>query len=151
MSPIGITPLPRVMETGLPPALEYRRRQSSDEADVRSEFHFMLGDYSSYGDGLTPVKSRRTRHSQFRKRDTLQSSVTIAIPASERKFIVLFVPTGLAESVSKNRRCQLSTFVDGISPGRIKEARVKTRKNVVAVDPSNSATISSLLANTSLM
>lgn len=35
-------------------------------------------------------------------------------------------------------------FLDGLAPGSIKEVRIISRKNVAAVDASNSATVTSL-------
>lgn len=132
------------METGLPPPSKSRKRQSDDEADARSESHSMSGDDSSDAEGFITVESRRTRRA--RKSGSTRSSTTIVIPAPQKEFTVVFVPTSPASSVSKISRCQLSTFLDGIAPGKIKEVRFNSRKNVVAVDASNSATVSSLLS-----
>lgn len=131
-----------------PPPLKTRKRQCDEDSDTHSESLSMTGDDSSDTDGFTLVEGRRTRRA--RKKASSHSSDTIIDPTPGYHFTVVFVPTLSAGSVSKISRSQLSKFLEALAPGEIKEARVNTRKNVVAVDACGQTAVSNLLSTSAL-
>lgn len=80
-----------------------------------------------------------------RKNTSSQSSATIIETVQDPQLTVLFVPTVLTDSVTRIGRLQLSNLLEILIPAEIKEARVKSRKNVVTVDANTRTVVPSLL------
>lgn len=78
------------------------------------------------------------------------STATVIIISAVPRLTVVFVPTCPKDFVSNISPGHLSTILEALVPGSIKEAQVNHQGNVIAVDASNPALVSSLLSTTLL-
>lgn len=137
----------------VPPPLKHRKRRISVSPPETSDDDFqsttMSGDGASDDEGFTKVLSRRARR-LARKCASPQSSSTVLSPTFEAPLTVVFTPRDPTCSLGAMNKLKLSRFLEALAPGLIKEARVNSRKNLIAVDANNVTAVDILLATTSL-
>lgn len=146
----ALTPEPSV-DSWYPPPPKYGKLLSSDGefiTDKSNSESTTLSDDAADDDGYTLVECHRTRHA--RKKMLSPSTATVIIISAVPRLTVVFVPTCPKDFVSNISPGHLSTILEALVPGSIKEAQVNHQGNVIAVDASNPALVSSLLSTTLL-
>lgn len=138
------------MNGSAPPPSKVRKRLSGDHGLSSDEAESTLSeDGSQDEDGFTTVLSRRAKR-KARNATSGHSSSTIRYSTNCESPTVILVPVVQTDSLSSISRLKLSNVLQTIAPDEIKEVRVNTKKNLIAIDVVNACALDKLLLVTEI-
>lgn len=111
---------------------------SSEDTDIYS----VDGDDSSDG-SFVSVMSRKAKR-RLIKTSSPASTSTVKARSERWPHTILFMPVDPSASLRKLNRQAISNVLEGIAQNEIKEVRLNTRKNVLAVDTTHADTLEKL-------
>lgn len=123
-----------------------RGNTSSDSEDT--ELYSASADESSQ-DGFEPVLHRKAKR-RIVNASSVSSSFTVKTAPQRWPHTVLFVPEHSTDNLRVLNRQALSLFLENTVPNEIKDVRINTRKNVLAVDVMTTSALSPLQRITQL-
>lgn len=116
-----------------------RKRSTSPSSSEDTEVYSISGDESS-DDSFETVRSRKAKR---RIVATSSPASTLVSKTKEERWphTILFMPDDPTVSLRAVNRQVLSVFLEGIAPNEIKDVRLNTRKNILAVDMMNASAL----------
>lgn len=114
--------------------LSTARKRGSFLSDTEdTELYSVSGDDTS-DDGFIPVQSKRAKRKIFNATPSTPASTATMKPRLERwPHVIIFVPEESGNLRLLNRQA-LSAYLECAVPNEIKDIRVNTRKNILAID-----------------
>lgn len=109
-----------------------RKRGTWSSTSEDTEIYSVTGDDSS-DDSFVSVRSRKAKR-RLIKTSSPGSTSTLHAKPERWPHTILFIPVDNSISLRGLNRQALSVFFEGMAPNEIKEVRINTRKNVLAVD-----------------
>lgn len=125
-----------------------RKRGTWSSTSEDTEVYSITGDDSS-DDSFVSVRSRRAKR-RLIKASSPASTSTMQAGSERWPHTILFMPVDSSVNLRVLNRQALSVFLEGKAPNEIKEVRLNTRKNVLAVDTTRGTTLETLRQITDL-
>lgn len=125
-----------------------RKRGSWSTTSEDTELYSVTGDDSS-DDSFESVMSRKAKR-RFLKVSSPARTLTMKTKIERWPHSILFVPEDSSISLRTLNRQALSMFLEGVAPNEIREVRINTRKNILAVDATNCSALDKLRKITDL-
>lgn len=120
------------------------RKRGSQSSDTDSEATELYSDsYDSSDDDFKVVMSRKAKRRLLRASSPASVS-TVKDTPQHWPHTVLFLPVDPTTNLRLLNRQVLSTLLEGIAPNEIKDVRINSRKNVMAVDVFHRSALQSL-------
>lgn len=114
----------------------------SDTEDT--ELYSVSGDDSS-DDSFISVRRKRAKRRTVNANASTQASTATLKSSPERwPHAIVFVPEEPSSNLRLLNRQELSVFLEGVVPNEIKDIRINTRKNVLAIDVYNGSALGKL-------
>ncbi|XP_049273403.1 uncharacterized protein LOC125759130 [Rhipicephalus sanguineus] len=124
-----------------------KRGNTSSESDD-TELYSASGDESSE-DGFQPVLYRKAKR-RIINASSASSTATVKTAPQRWPHSILFVPQNATDSLRVLNRQALSLYLENTVPNEIKDVRLNTRRNILAVDVMNPSALSTLQQVTKL-
>lgn len=139
---VDVEPSAALSDHRPPLASSSRKRSTCSSTSEDTELYSATGDDSS-DDDFETVRSRKA------KRRSIKSSSPAGTLTSQSKgecwpHTILFMPEDSTISLRAVNRQALSMYFEGVAPNDIKDIRVNTRKNILAVDTMTASAIDKL-------
>lgn len=125
---------------------DFTRKKRPPHSDDSSDLSEAIDDRDDY----TLVMSRRNKRRMRKALHSSGSSTSTIITTAKHPLTVVYTPVTPADNLMKINKRKLSTFLETLAPGQIKEARLNPLRNVVAVDTDNPLAVEALLQVTTL-
>ncbi|XP_077506217.1 uncharacterized protein LOC144115649 [Amblyomma americanum] len=137
----------RPLEPGGSAAAAQRKRfhQSSEASSQATVLHSATSEDSLAGDGFVLVMSKKAKR-RLRKSEDSSSSSTSAVITTRGApaHTVLFTPETPIDNFNLLNRQATSVFLEARVPGVIKDVRIKSRRNLLAIDVTERSALESL-------
>lgn len=134
--------------TAGPSGSSSRKRGSWCTSGEDTDIYSVTGDDSS-DDSFVSVRSRKAKR-RLIKASSPASTSTMKAGSERWPHTILFMPVDPSVSLRVLNRQAISAVLEGIAPNEIKEVRLNTRKNVLAVDTIRADTLEKLRPMTEL-
>lgn len=125
-----------------------RKRGSTSSDSEDTELYSVSGDDSSE-DGFVPVLHRKAKRRALNT-SSASSSATVKTRPQRWPHSILFVPENAADNLRVLNRQALSLYLENTVPNEIKDVRLNTRRNILAIDVMNPSALNTLQRVTQL-
>lgn len=133
------------------PAAAASRKRNGTESDTDSDdtMQYYVSSEESDDDTFELVRSRKAKR-RFVSTSSNSSASTMRSSRITEVLTILFTPVLATDNLRCLNRQAVSTHLEALVPNEIKDIRVNTRKNVVAIDVEHAAALDSLRKVTEL-
>lgn len=119
-----------------------RKRGNTASESEDTELYSASGDESSE-DGFQPVLYRKAKR-RIINASSASSTTTVKTAPQRWPHSILFVPQNAIDNLRVLNRQALSLYLENTVPNEIKDIRLNTRKNILAIDVMNPSALSTL-------
>lgn len=128
--------------SGSPAGIASRKRGNTSSESEDTELYSASGDESSE-DNFQPVLHRKAKR-RIMNASSASSSTTVKNAPQRWPHSILFVPQNTTDNLRVLNRQALSLYLENTVPNEIKDVRLNTRKNIMAIDVKNSSALNTL-------
>lgn len=129
---------------GQPLRLAAARKRGTTSSGTDSEATELYSDgFESSDDDYTVVMSRNAKRRLLRTSSTTSIS-TVQATAQRWPHTILFMAVDPSANLRRLNRQVLSAYLEGLAPNEIKDVRINSRKNILAVDVLHRSALQSL-------
>ena len=144
-----VEPPVRASDTGVPAGVASRKRNSAEsDTDSDDTVHYYVSSEESGDDTFELVRSRKAKR-RFLSTSTNSSASTMRSSRNTEVLTILFAPVLACDMRCLNRQA-VSVQLEALVPNEIKEVRVNSRKNILAIDVNHVTALDTLREVTEL-
>lgn len=119
-----------------------RKRGNASSESEDTEL-YSASDYESSEDDFEPVLYRKAKR-RIMNASSASSTATVRTAPQRWPHSILFVPQTTTANLRILNRQALSLYLENIVPNEIKDIRINTRKNILAIDVRNPSALNTL-------